>query len=290
MKRPQRLLSWYGLHDGLDRKIKGWTLLFSLDTTFAVQVRKPDRSSADRLPEAIYAGLYFSQFGHFMTETVPNLAAAQHLAHAHPTLPIVMHLAPADSVEALARPEATPFLAWFMEKLGIDWHRLKFVTQPLCVDTLHVPASPFSGKFRYAKAGIDALDRVFGAPGAARSDVYLSRSRWPNGRLLNETEVEEVLSARGFEIVHMQDLSLDAQLSCVQSARRVVGPQGTALHWSLFSQHTDQVISLGFRSPLQKGISRAREQTYHEVGGTRPKGAGYRDRHVPLDRLEARLG
>lgn len=242
---------------------------------------------ASVIPEAIYAGTYFPAFGHFFTETVPNLAAVADFAQQTPNVPILMHLNPEMSGGVLKAPELTGWADWFHQRTGVPFDRLKFITEPLVIKQMFIPPSPFRRKFRYASDTLlPLLDKFFSAPAGTDEKVYFSRARWPRPRVIEEKQIEERLSSMGYVIIHPQELSLDEQLSVIRGAKSLVGPQGTALHWSLFSEQIEQVVSLGWPSPLQKGICIARGQQYQEFKGKRPKGSELRVRSVSVDRLE----
>lgn len=239
------------------------------------------------MPQAIYAGTYYQLFGHFLTETVPNLAAVAELAKNSPNVPILMHSSPKMRDDTAELPKPTSWVEWALDKLGIEFDRLKFITEPLEIKELLIPPSPFRRKFRYSSDTLpDLLDKFFTAPAGVDEKVYFSRTRWPKPRLTHEDQIEERLSSIGYTIVHPQELSLDEQLSVIRGAKTLVGPQGTALHWSLFSPRIEQVVSLGWPSPLQKGICLVRGQEYREIRGRKTKDGGLRVRTVSVDHLE----
>ncbi|MBR9765324.1 MAG: glycosyltransferase family 61 protein [Rhodobacteraceae bacterium] len=282
-------MSWFALRDRKGRAIVGWPLLFSVDTSIAINRRARCVEPDLVLPKAIYAGTYFPIFGHFLTETTPNLAAVADYARSNPDIPILMHLGPDMSGDGLKAPSLKPWAAWFHEKVGIEFNRLRFITAPMRIRELHVPPSPLRRKHRYLDRATVALDRLFSAPAGSDELIYFSRSRWPKPRLAGEAEIERRLADRGYAIVHPQELTLDEQLSVIRGARSLVGAQGTALHWSLYSTKLQQVVSLGWPSGLQKGICLVRGQSYLELRGRRPKDTGLRVREVSVDRLETYL-
>ena len=90
-------------------------------------------------------------------------------------------------------------------------------------------------------------------------------------------------------MVHMEALSLSDQISSIRGARHVAGCTGTALHWSLYSKTCESVIALGYRSPLQRGISKSRGQIYVNPPGRRVADASIRVRDFDIRSLDCAL-
>ncbi len=277
--QPARVLTHYGIHDATGRKIKTHPVLMSLDTTYAYQSRRPP-SDARPLPGAhIYGGLIFGWFGHFITESLPNLLAVARAKKTYPDLPILAHSHnQIDPVAWKARHDH--HLKYFFGKLGLDVDDLHFVTEPVIADTLIMPPAPFAQKFRYSDWIVDDIDRIWGRPSDGIKH-YLSRTRVQGSpRVVDEPRIEAIFAEHGYEAAHLQELDLDAQLRLVAGSDALAGPQGTALHWSLYGANCQSVLSLGFRSWLQKGICTVRGQTYVELRGKRPRGGTYRLRTI----------
>lgn len=278
--RLSRLFTSYALRDGRGRAIGGWPLLVSLDTSFAVnRPGRPDHGATD-LPAAIYGGMFFDWFGHFIIETVPNLLAVADLKRAHPELPILFHLPDFWFPDPEARPQSLPFHDLFLDRIGLDRGDFRFVRAPLRVASLLVPDSPFPGKYRYKSWVLDRMDALFAAQPGPAAKVYFSRSRWPKPRITDEPAIEARFRAADYDIVHPQDLSLQDQLALVSRARSIAGPQGTALHWSLYAPRCRSVISMGWHSPQQRGICASRGQLCLDPKGKRPRGGDLRLRAI----------
>lgn len=288
-RRPHRLISTFSLRDASGHAVRGWPLLTSLDTSFPLN--RPMRAAAEgHMPVAIYGGFFSPVFGHFLTESLPDLAAVAALARENPDVPVLCHIGPRMGPDPLRPLSQEGFMGFFLDRLGLEFARLRFVTEPMTVGSLLMAPAPFRRKERYQPWSAALLDRYFALPDASGPlKIYFSRSRWPKPRLADEAEIEALLQAEGYEIIHPQELDLEAQLQLVCGARSLVGPQGTALHWSLFSSGLRQVISLGWRSNLQRGICEMRGQAYKELRGQRPKGAELRVRAISQTRLSALL-
>lgn len=284
-RRPHRLLTRFSLPDAQGRALRDWPLLTSLDTTFPVNRRLPSPAEA-HVPSAIYGGFLCDTFGHTLTESIVDLAAVAELAAARPALPILCHIEPRMGAAPQKMPQEKGFFPFFLRKLGLDYARLRFITAPMTVGELLIAPSPFRRKARYQPHSAALLDRYFGLPGQGPEKIYFSRSRWTASRLVDEPSIEAQVREHGYEVVHPQELSLEDQLRMIRGARALVGPQGTALHWSLYSGSLRQVISLGWASGLQKGICALRQQQYVEISGRRPRGEALRVRAVSPSQLE----
>lgn len=71
------------------------------------------------------------------------------------------------------------------------------------------------------------LPRAPARPGRKR--LYLSRSKAATRHVVNEDELMQSLRRRGFELVHLEDLSFLDQVGLMRSAEMVVAPHGTGL-------------------------------------------------------------
>jgi capsular polysaccharide biosynthesis protein len=235
----------------------------SLDTSYARRVRPAAPANRCTISgEYVFGGLFYPEFGHFISETVPNLVAAAANRKRFGGTDILMFLPP-NWMENPKAPPIAPFHRFFLDRIGIDVADLHFITDPSRVESLLVGRSPALRKYRYAPWVLEEMDRCFAAPAGEKRRIYMSRSKWPVGqRLVNEKMIEALFLEAGYDILHPQDMTLEDQLTAVWQSSVMAGGQGTALHWSLFAPDCKAVLSLGWRSPVQKGISRSRNQTY----------------------------
>lgn len=289
--RIPRVLTWYEFHHACGRGARPWPLMVSLDTTYAVRRPRPVSAARTRLEgDYVFGGVFFSEFGHFLTETVPNLAAVAHALRRSPGAR-PLFFCPPNWMDAPTPSPEHPYYGLFLDRFGLTMDDFTFVTGPVEVARLIVDESPTAAKFRYRKWLLDELDAIFTAPASGTRRLYLSRTRWNNApRIENEDRVEAIFADKGFEIVHLQDHDLAAQIELVGSAEYIAGPQGTALHWSLFTPNCKGVLSLGWPSPLQKGISAARGQRYLDPRGRKPDRSRPRLRAFRDDEVEVMIG
>ena len=288
-------LTRVGLYDGRGQRIDGWPLLTSADTCYPVTgARMPVEPEQFLDGTFIYGGFLSPRLGHFLTETVPNLVAIADACRASSEHPILFHCWPEFGPDQMT---SRSFIPWFLDLLGLADHPRIVVMRPLRVRRLILQDSPFLAKFIYKSWLASALDRFLPPPPAdGPQRVYLSRTHWAkNLRLMDEARIEAIYRDRGYLPVHMQELSLSDQLGVVRGCRHLAGPQGSALHWSLYSHRIRTVTSLGWKSGLQAGICNLRNQTYFNPRGmiANPLGGGrtrwFPDRaiHRVIDLAEA---
>jgi hypothetical protein len=76
----------------------------------------------------------------------------------------------------------------------------------------------------------------FDPSGAPTRKLYVSRSGAAQRKLENEAEVENVMRARGFEIIHPEKLKVSDQVRVFSNAAVIVGAVGSGLYNAAFSR------------------------------------------------------
>lgn len=79
---------------------------------------------------------------------------------------------------------------------------------------------------------------------AGEERIYVSRRKAARRRLVDDARVVEVLTARGYRVVHPEDLDLRAQIALFRSATHVVADAGAALANLAFSPPGVTVLAL----------------------------------------------
>ena len=74
--------------------------------------------------------------------------------------------------------------------------------------------------------------------------LYLSRSRQPKRRLMNEEAFVVALAKYNFEVIHFEDFSFEQQVALMQEAEVVVGVHGANMTNILFMQPKCTVVEL----------------------------------------------
>ena len=283
-----RFVTPYGMYDSNGDPIKGTPIFTSVKSTMPYQPRRSAYEIEQTFDQKmIYGGSIIGWFGHFITESVPHLIAAASVRKHHPDAKIIAHTwGKFDQEEWKKR--FSEHLVYFLNKLGMTPDDIHFVLNPVRVQELIVPEPAFHTKFLCKKWILEEVDALWPAGGTFER-IYFSRTQVEKSRLANEVEVEKLFAQNGFEIVHPQNYSLDEQIKMVRGAEILAGPQGSALHWSLYSNTCQSVLSLGYPSLLQRGICFSRGQEYSELRGKRPRNAERRVREVSTPQLKKAL-
>lgn len=175
-------------------------------------------------------------YGHFLLDCLPSLAVLQ--------LTGLLEEMP---------PIAPPLNDWQREGvrllLGpVGASRLLEIDAPLVsIDDvafassmdhfLHAPNKPLDWVRERMLAHVDLPDTNV-------RRVYLSR-RGDNKRLMvNEAELEAELTARGFEVVHPETLSVAQQIALFRDADIIVAPTGAALANTLFCKPSARIFEI----------------------------------------------
>lgn len=136
-------------------------------------------------------------------------------------------------------PDATEL--GFVERLGIPVERIVVDVEGrvragfALVPSLSELRTPFFG-YCASLGGETARERPL--------RLYVSRDRSSDRVLANEREVQALVAERGFEIVHMEDHDLDAQIRLAARARTIMGPHGAGLANMIFAAPDCAVIEL----------------------------------------------
>ncbi len=136
-----------GLYDALGRRIDAWPLLISADSRLPIAPRRL-RTTPEKATQGgfIYGGMFNPRFGHFITETVPNLVAIAIAGRAFPDYTLLFHCWPHFGSDQIG---SRSFIAYFLDLLGLADRKVALVMQPLRVERMVLPEAPFDGKFAY---------------------------------------------------------------------------------------------------------------------------------------------
>jgi len=177
---------------------------------------------ADRLEgDCLFGGYLFRHYGHFLIETLSRLYAIRQCAD----VPIVF---------SSTHRDIMPWQRDVFKLLGLRNPILK-LTRPAIADRLMLAAPGFALPDNVTPEQIEALGTL-PAPPLTDKKIWLSRSSYVGGGLLNERELEAHARALGWEIVHPQFLPIREQAALIASASRVAGLDGSAFHTALLAQ------------------------------------------------------
>ena len=186
----------------------------------------------------------------------------------------------------LAFTEPTPLLV--SERVPdrfLDWARAMGFTEfvktkdGVRIGRLWVPGvlchRDVNGAVSVLPSAVYALRQRLGVhkpPGIGRTGVYVMRGQSsPWRRVLNEAELIQALTARGFECIRPEAMTVDEQLTAMANAEVVVNPFGGASAMTMFAPEDCRVIELSF--PGVAGVfagslwADVLGQTYERVDG-----------------------
>lgn len=183
---------------------------------------------------SLYGGVIFSQFGHFIAESLHRLWAIGSepgLADA----PIAFHTAGRKMVREGDYP------GWMREifaLLGIDTGRIVLIDQATRFERLVIPSQGSILGWGPVTPDYKALfpPKVRGGSppeeGTGSPRLYVSRSRFLHGgSYLGEALIEDMLARdAGFEILHPQEHSIAAVVRKFEGTETAVFSEGSALH------------------------------------------------------------
>jgi capsular polysaccharide biosynthesis protein len=159
------------------------------------------------------------------------------------------HLATCDGI--LVNELLFPFQRESLIKMGLPEEKIIYagkdthiMARKLLVPTIpeagdHVPA--WSIRFLQEKL---FFDQSSGLQHSNDSKIFISRGKARNRRLVNETEIYELLSGLGFTKVVLEDLSLKEQAEIFKSASVIIAPHGASQTNLIHSRRGTKVIEL----------------------------------------------
>ncbi len=191
----------------------------------------------------LYLSVYFNHWGHFLTESLSRMWAR----YAHPELATIPGFFGAFSRGNKTNATTAAFLTSFSSA------PLTLVKAfgPTRIEKCFVPQPSFANRAFAFAAHRDALHdvaRTFLKDVDVRHDprpVYLSRSRLAKGNrfITNEAALDEALAARGFRIVHPQEMNLAEQIILFNTHRDFVGCVGSAFHSTLMTLNGEAIAT-----------------------------------------------
>ncbi|MEL6789825.1 MAG: glycosyltransferase family 61 protein [Pseudomonadota bacterium] len=117
------------------------------------------------------------------------------------------------------------------------------VDEAVLADTTYTRVSSRSGPVLRAFSR-DITERFKPEPSPAGGKLYISRKDSARRRLVNEDTVETIFARNGFDIVTLEEKSLDEQVSLFHGAEVIVGPHGAGLANMVFCRRGTKVIEL----------------------------------------------
>jgi len=195
-----------------------------------------NRTTAKKITsQAIYGGVIFNHYGHFLLESLAR----------------TWYLQKSSSDVFFYHPQGNKFSTfndlstWQKIILGHlipDTGRIKIINEPLVFNELIVPDAGYVIKQFCADSQAKAMSSL-GAKITAKYDqdiiekkIWLSRSSLTKGSIAGEKKFEGALRDEGFKVVHPETLSIAEQIKLFETAEVVSGFTGSAFHTVLLAK------------------------------------------------------
>ena len=190
----------------------------------------------------IFSGDLNNHFGHFVTDSMPRFWYAASGKDENLKIAILLnhHWGWKEWVFE------DSYHLRMLELLGIERHRILIIEKPTLFKSVIVPKQPvYWGGNSYdpelLKVVYDKSIQSIAPKDTKR--IYLSRSSW-RSPLLNEEYFEKFFSARGFKVLHTQELPLDEQIAYLAGADEIACTYGTLSHLVLFAKPGTKLMCL----------------------------------------------
>lgn len=218
----------------------------------------------------LYAGNWMGQFGHWITETLPNFWSIEEVGRLDG---IVAH-------PFIFGNDETAWQRIMLDAAGASGLPLKVIGGgAVTVERLHLPSRPVVLNAFALPEAAKVWERVGSRyPGSSHTRVFLSVLSYREGpdakpvdasrTFSNQRDVDRLFRACGFHVVAPESLSIEEQIELVRGADILAGWSGSALHLAAFARSSTRVLELGdMRSgaspvPQQQVISAARAQEH----------------------------
>lgn len=236
--------------DGVTAHANGWLYKKStlLKDSF-VDVRQPSRSrrlrhlpvhllralTAEKISKSLWITDNWSRnYYHWLTDAMPRLyVATRHYADAEVVLPSIF--------------ETIGYTHQSLEPFNLKEIRILKEKQCARVDKLLIPTY-VAHTGNYNDEIIRKVGRLyreyFGASTSLGRRIYISRSKAPVRKILNESEILPVLSRYGFEIFHCENLSFKQQVKLLSEASILTGPHGAGFVNMMFMAEGATVLEI----------------------------------------------
>lgn len=209
----------------------------------------PKKDPTVEIEKGVYLGRFFSHFGHFLIETLPNFGWARD----YDDRSGICHPWPATLDSALF---TVPHVRFSINALGIDPRRIVLAKEDCLIRDLIVPPcnEVIHGRVNARAVEVYAILREhalrFRTPRADK--VYFSRRLFTgqSRQTANEAETEEIFKSLGFVVIHPEELPFGKQVSIAAGAKLVAGIDGSALHLCCFMYGGGNCVVLNSRKRM----------------------------------------
>ncbi|MEY8841626.1 DUF563 domain-containing protein [Cribrihabitans sp. XS_ASV171] len=195
----------------------------------------------------LYAGDYWSHFGHFLFESLARLWVMEHLDL---KLDGILYTWPRHGAPAVCREES--FQRQLLRRCGADLP-VRIVNRPTRAERLVVPRQgcglgPMAAGTPEFRGFIRERLRAGMRPGPHRR-LYLSRAGYwlRRGGHFDEERLAKLLANEGYHEFRPEKCTLDEQIEAYMGAEHIVAPDGSALHLVAFVAEPGQRVAVILR-------------------------------------------
>ena len=190
--------------------------------------------------DVIFGGSLIGHFGHFTLECLNRLWFVVN----HPELPLKI---------LFITTTHGGYHKWFddfFRLMGIDLNRIIYVDKPVQCRSVIVPTQASYAPMSFTKEFLLPYQAIrSNVKPANHKKLYLTRTQFESDDSIgvhcyNEKYFEDFFAARGFEIVSMEKLSVEEQISLIAGADEIAATLGTLTHWVMFCKPTAKFIML----------------------------------------------
>lgn len=235
-------------------------------------------TAAQRLETASPLSPRFPNYYHWMIETVPRIRYLR------------AYEARTGNDVTLLIPDDLP--SWADETLTLlEWPEPKIergTSSVYHIDRLLIPSFPelFVKDFRWIRQQIINKTSTVQPPIKPDKNIFISRSNAIERRIVNETEIMEMLSKYDFELVRLEEHSLSQNSKIFSNSDIIIGPHGAGLTDLIFCTDSTVVELFGSKvKPPYERLASVLNVEYTSLECT-PKST---DIFVNSERLESKI-
>lgn len=195
---------------------------------------------------ALYGGVLFWHFGHFLAESLHRLWCLDEINHQGP---IYFHVPTKDGQRY--NTELPAYAEEALNLLGITGDQIRLITSPLRFRLIHVPEQ---GRILGGKGNAEYASHIRHINLSATNrcgTLYISRSQHlHSGGILGELCLERILEAKGVDVIRPETIGLGEFARKVNNYDTLVFSEGSAVHVLELIKHLPaRVIILCRREP-----------------------------------------
>ncbi len=186
-----------------------------------------------RIPKAVFGGIAFDHFGHFLLEATTRLWCLEQ----YKTLPWLFLTE--------GRTALKTYQNEFLKLLGLSAEQIIPIAEWHLIDELIIPEPSFVYHHHATHAYRDIF-RQAKLPEQHRSGrkVFISRTNTNLALTVGERELESILAGNGWDIVCPETLPPAQQAALFRDDNILLGLQGSAMHLGLFAPDNRRVVHL----------------------------------------------